>query len=194
MRTLSLLSLTVLLGCAAFAQTIVPGHPGYYGCAGPYIPLVTTPEVSLETVSAAPVGASNATYGLIAGATNSTLSIHNVNGNVGGTYTQPVWYSGGTTPLISSPSVQLPVPVALAQIIGRREHEAEREREHERAEAAQRPWVYYASEEETSSAVEASTAARSGQHAARTITNQDVERQNQNNGLVKYDNKTEQIK
>jgi hypothetical protein len=70
----------------------------------------------------------------------------------------------------------------------------EREREHERAEAQGRPWVYYASTEETSSAVDASTAARSGRHATRTITNQDVDQQNSKNGMVKYDGKTEQIK
>jgi hypothetical protein len=70
----------------------------------------------------------------------------------------------------------------------------EREREHERAEAQGRPWVYYASTEETSSAADASTAARSGRHATRTITNQDVDQQNSKNGMVKYDGKTEQIK
>jgi hypothetical protein len=70
----------------------------------------------------------------------------------------------------------------------------EREREHERAEAAPKAWIYFASEQETSSAVDASTAARSGRHAARTITNQDVDQQNSKNGFVKYDGKTEQIK
>jgi hypothetical protein len=135
------------------------------------------------------VGASNATYGLTAGATNGTLS--NVTGNIGGTYTQPVWYAGGTTPLISSPAVQLSVPVT-----GMHMHNMEgmeREREHERAEAP-KAWIYYASEEQTSSAVEASASARTGPHAARTITNQDVDRQNSKNGFVKYDGKTEQIK
>ena len=181
----------LLLSSAAFAQTVVPRVPGNfgYGC-GPYIPMVTTPEVSLETVSADPVGASNATYGLHAGATNSTLSESNVNGNVGGTYTQPVWYAGGTTPLISSPAVQLAVPVAQAQNMAR----MEREREHERAEGAAKPWTYYAGEEETASPVAASAAAHSMRPPARTITNQDVQQVNQNNGLVKYDGKTEQIK
>ena len=179
----------LLLSSIAFAQTVVPGRPGYYGCSSPYIPMVTTPEVSLETVSADPVGASNATYGLHAGATNSTLSISNVNGNVGGTYTQPVWYSGGTTPLISSPAVQLAVPVAQAQNLAR----MEREREHERAEGPSKPWTYYAGEEETGSPVVASAAARGARAPARTITNQDVEQVNQKNGTVKYDGKTEHI-
>jgi len=188
MRLLSLIFAVVLLSCVALAQTPITVRTGYYGCSGPYIPLVTTPQISLETVSAAPVGASNATYGLTAGATNATLS--NVTGNLGGVYTQPVWYAGGTTPLISSPAVQLPVPIAQMQYGERREHE----REHERAEAAPRAWIYYASEEETSSAVDASASARTGRHAARTITNQDVQQQNQKNGFVKYDGKTEQIK
>jgi hypothetical protein len=187
MRILTALFAAALLSSIAAAQ-VVPANVGYDGCGAPYIPRLTTPEVSLQTVSAAPVGATNATYGLTAGATNGTLS--NVSGNTGGTYTQPVWYAGGTTPLISSPAVELSVPVHM-QHMG---HMERMEREHERAEAAPKGWIYYALEEETSSAVEASTAARTGRHAARTITNQDVDQQNSKNGFVKYDGKTEQIK
>jgi hypothetical protein len=187
MRILIALCAAAFFSCAAVAQ-VVPANVGYDGCGAPYIPRLTTPEVSLQTVSANPVGASNATYGLTAGATNGTLS--NVTGNLGGTYTQPVWYAGGTTPLVSSPAVELSVPLVRMHNMER----MEREREHERAEAQSRPWVYYASTEETSSAVDASTAARSGRHATRTITNQDVDQQNSKNGMVKYDGKTEQIK
>jgi len=187
MRTLIVLCAAALLSCAAVGQ-VAPAVSVYDGYGAPYIPRLTTPEVSLETVSAAPVGASNATYGLTAGATNATLS--NVTGNLGGVYTQPVWYAGGTTPLISSPAVQLSVPAVQVHNMGR----MEREREHERGEAAPKAWIYYASEEETSSAVDASTAARSQRHAARTITNQDVDQENHKNGFVKYDGKTEQIK
>jgi hypothetical protein len=187
MRILIALCAAALFSCAAVGQ-VVPANVGYDGCGAPYIPRLTTPEVSLQTVSANPVGASNATYGLSAGATNGTLS--NVTGNLGGTYTQPVWYAGGTTPLVSSPAVELSVPLVRMHNMER----MEREREHERAEAQGRPWVYYASTEETSSAVDASTAARSGRHATRTITNQDVDQQNSKNGMVKYDGKTEQIK
>jgi hypothetical protein len=187
MRILIALCAAAFFSCAAVGQ-VVPANVGYDGCGAPYIPRLTTPEVSLQTVSAAPVGASNATYGLTAGASNGTLS--NVTGNVGGTYTQPVWYAGGTTPLVSSPAVELSVPLVRMHNMER----MEREREHERAEAQGRPWVYYASTEETSSAADASTAARSGRHATRTITNQDVDQQNSKNGMVKYDGKTEQIK
>lgn len=183
---------TLIALCAAFFTVVavgqvVPANVGYDGCGAPYIPRLTTPEVSLQTVSANPVGASNATYGLKAGATNGTLS--NVTGNVGGTYTQPVWYAGGTTPLISSPAVELSVPVERVRNLER----MERDRDHERAERLSRAWVYYASEEETASAVDASTAARSGRHATRSITNQDVDQENSKNGSVKYDGKTEQI-
>jgi hypothetical protein len=187
MRILIALFAATLFSSLAAAQ-VVPASVRYDGCGAPYIPRLTTPEVSLQTVSAAPVGATNATYGLTAGATNGTLS--NVTGNTGGTYTQPVWYAGGTTPLISSPAVELSVPVVHMQHIGYTER---MEREHEGAEAP-KAWVYYASEEETSSAVDASTAARTGRHATRTITNQDVDQQNSKNGFVKYDGKTEQIK
>ena len=187
MRILIALFAATLFSSVAGAQ-VVPASVGYDGCGAPYIPRLTTPEVSLQTVSAAPVGATNATYGLTAGATNGTLS--NVTGNTGGTYTQPVWYAGGTTPLISSPAVELSVPVVHMQHMG---HMERMEREHEGAEAP-KAWVYYASEDETSSAVDASTAARTGRHATRTITNQDVDQQNSKNGFVKYDGKTEQIK
>jgi len=187
MRILIALCAAALFSCAAVGQ-VVPANVGYDGCGAPYIPRLTTPEVSLQTVSADPVGARNATYGLAAGATNGTLS--NVTGNVGGTYTQPVWYAGGTTPLISSPAVDLSVPVVRMHNMDR----MERERDHERAEGQSHAWTYFASEQETASAVDASTASRSGRHATRTITNQDVDQQNSKNGFVKYDGKIEQIK
>src|SRR2546423_15398419 len=171
MRLLIALCAAALFSSVAVGQ-VVPANVGYDGCGSPYIPRLTTPEVSLQTVSVNPVGASNATYGLTAGATNGTLS--NVTGNLGGTYTQPVWYAGGTTPLISSPAVELSVPVVHIQHMG---HMERMEREHEGAEAP-KAWVYYASEDETSSAVDASAAARTGRHATRTITNQDTGQKN----------------
>jgi hypothetical protein len=189
MRAFSLCCAAVVLSSLASAQvTVVRGYAGY-GSGAPYVPLITTPEVSLQTASPNPVGASNATWGLVAGATNSTLS--QVNGDTNSDYTQPVWYAGGTTPLISSPSVQLPEAAPFA--MGHMEHMARMGREHGHHEMEARAWTYYAPEEETASAVEASATAKSGRHATRTITNQDVENQNQKNGMVKYDGKTEQI-
>jgi len=188
MRLFTLVCAVLLISATAFSQ--VPAARGYVvpGCCGPYIPLVTTPIVSLQTVSPNPVGATNATYGLIAGATNSTLSI--VNGNTSSVYTQPVWYQGGTTPLLSPPAVQLPGHGMRMEGMERMER---MEREHGHA-AELKAWTYYASAQQTSSAVEAATAAKSAKRATRTITNQDIDQVNQKTGTVKYDGKTEQIK
>ena len=190
MRLFSLVCVTLLGSGLALAQTtMVRPYPGAYGY-GPYVPLVTTPEISLEQGAPASVGASNATYGLVAGARNSTLSI--VTGSTSSVYTLPVWYSGGRAPLISSPEVSLQV----REVEGR-----EFAREERRVEGPGRAgegavtgaWTYYAPVEETSSAVEAAQAAKSAKPPVRTYGNQDVERQNEKNGTVKYDGKTEQI-
>jgi hypothetical protein len=185
MRLLTILCTFLLLSGLALGQsTVVRGYAGtcVYGC-GPFIPLVTTPMVSLNTVSTAPVGATNATGGLVAGARNSTLST--ISGSPDTVYTQPVWYSGGTTPLLG-PAVRLPFMAGHAM---EREHHMDREH-HEEARQA---WTYFSGAEETASAKEAAMTARSAKHAARTYNNQDVERQNQNNGQVKWDSKTEKI-
>src|SRR5437660_4175289 len=106
----------VLTAVAAFAQKPLP-HPGYspcfYGC-GPFVPLLTTPEISLEQFSPNPVGASNATTGLIAGATNATLS--QIQGSTSSVYTVPVWYQGGGAPIMM-PQVHL-----SPEVLGREGH------------------------------------------------------------------------
>lgn len=185
MRLLTAICALLLLSGLALGQaTMVRGYAGscVYGC-GPFIPLVTTPMVSLNTVSTSPVGATNATGGLVAGARNSTIGI--ISGSPDAVYTQPVWYSGGTTPLLG-PAVHLPfVPGQGMQ----REHRIEMERREE----ARQAWTYFSGAEETASAKEAAMTARSAKHAARTYTNADIERQNQNNGQVKWDSKTEKI-
>jgi len=184
----------LLLSVLSYGQN-ERGIPGYcpYGC-GPYIPLITTPSVSFSTVSPNPVGATNATGGLVAGATNSTLS--EVARNTDAVYTMPVWYSGGQTPRISpiaagSPRPQGPPPVA-APVHERemRHHERAERAEEVRAEpATQVAWIYFSSGRPTSGSGEAATE----QHAARSFSNDDVTRQNQKNGQVKYDSKTEKI-
>lgn len=193
MRLFSLACATLLSSAMALAQTaMVRPYPGGYGYGpyGPFVPLVTTPEVSLETGAPAPVGASNATHGLVAGASNATLSI--VTGNTSSVYTLPVWYSGGRAPMISSPEVSL----QTRQVSGREFPPEERQREERTTEPerAKAVWTYYASSAETSSAAEAAQGAKTGRRAPRTYTNQDVERQNEKNGSVKYDGKTEQIR
>jgi hypothetical protein len=185
MRLLTVLCSILLLSAVAVGQAPVRGIASYcpYGC-GPYIPLVTTPMVSLDTASTAPAGARNATGGLVAGATNSTLSMTNASPDA--VYTQPVWYSGGTTPVIGK-AVHLPLAIVPAVHV---RPEVERVRhEGERHPA----WLYFAPSEETASASEARASAKGAKKAARTYTNQDVERQNQKNGEFKYDGKAGKI-
>jgi len=185
MRPYLVLCAVVLLAVAAFGQQPVPPRiygPCFYGC-GPFIPLVTTPMVSLQQVSPNPVGASNATTGLIAGATNSTLS--QVSGNTSSVYTEPVWYQGGGAPLTTSAVHLWPEPVAHPM---RGMHGDHGPREEARAE-----WIYFSGSEHTANATSASAATKGGKKAGRMYTNDDVERQNQNNGNVKYKGKTEKM-
>ena len=184
MRAVTVICAILLLSVISLGQTGVRGYAGYcpYGC-GPYVPLITTPMLSLQTVSPNPVGATNATGGLIAGATNSTLS--EVSGNVSAVYTMPVWYSGGGTPLVS-PAVNAPVGSMRTRWMERGERAQRRE------EAEREGWTYFGSAEAISPA-QAASAAKGPRPAVRTFTNADVQRQNQQNGLVKYDNKTKKI-
>ena len=66
------------VGCAVlFVSSLAVGQTspihGYAGYGyGPYVPMLTTPEISLQSVpTTSPVGASNATAGLQAGARRS---------------------------------------------------------------------------------------------------------------------------
>jgi hypothetical protein len=187
MRLFAVACAVLFVSTLAIGQTTqIHGYTGYG--YGPYVPLVTTPEISLQQMSTMPTaGASNATGGLATGARNSTMEL--TSGNVSATYTQPVWYSGGTTPLISSPSVQLPVstekmPMQMMHM--------EMEMRHEHAEGG-KLWAFY-SEAETTGLVQAAASAKGGRRATRTITNQDIDQVNQKTGMVKYDGKTETIK
>jgi hypothetical protein len=190
MRLLTVFCVILFISTLSFAQTTVVRAQAVPGCCGPYIPLVTTPMISLQSVSPRSVGASNATWGLVAGASNSTLSM--TTGDTNSIYTQPVWYEGGTTPLISHPSVELgahPLRMEMREHMQHMRMEAEGH-----GPAAARGWTYYAPTEQSSSAVEAAAAARNGKRATRTVTNQDVDQLNQKTGTVKYDGKTEEIK
>jgi hypothetical protein len=212
MRPYLVLMTAVFLAVPAFAQQPFP-HPGYsscfYGC-GPFVPLLTTPEISLEQFSPNPVGASNATTGLIAGATNATLS--QIQGSTSSVYTVPVWYQGGA-PLIT-PQVRL-----VPELIGREGHlmhdamheerrheevreELREERRHEehshaershveegRREEARASWTYLTGPSPAAAANESKGVRKAGH----VYTNDDVTRQNDKNGSVKYDGKTEKI-
>jgi len=182
MRALPVVFSVLLLSALSFSQNRNPGVPAYcwYGC-GPYIPLVTTPILSFTTVSPNPVGATNATGGLTAGATNSTLS--EVTGDVDAVYTQPVWNFGGGTPLIS-PAVRSPLSQMRGMLPQNRPEAAPR-----REAPPPQPWIYFSAPEQT-----ASVAAAAGvRHPAHNYSNQDVERLNGENGVVHYDGKTEKI-
>jgi len=183
MRLFTLFCATLLLSGLALSQAPVRGYAGFR--YGPYVPLVTTPEISLQTASPASVGASNATYGLQAGARNSTLEM--INGNTSSNYTEPVWYSGGGAPLIS-PEVSLEPRPTRAH---REMHIMLEEHPEERGQAASRQWIYFGASE--MEAPVDTTAGKSARHATRTITNEDIDRANQNTGTVKYDGKSEKI-
>jgi hypothetical protein len=202
--TVVVLTAAVLTTGAAFGQQPVPRPYGgcFYGC-GPDIPLVTTPEISLQQVSPNPVGASNATTGLIAGATNSTLS--EIQGSTSSVYTEAVWYQGGA-PLIT-PQVNLwPEPIgreghpmreAMYQERSREEGPREAHRRDDRSGAhggkeraataeARVDWTYL-------TGPGPATAANGTAKAGKVYNNDDVTRQNDKNGVVKYDDKTEKI-
>jgi len=191
MRPYLVLFVVALIAVAAFGQQPVPRpySPCFFGCA-PFVPLVTTPMVSLEQYSPNPVGATNATTGLIAGATNSTVS--QLQGSTSSVYTVPVWYQGGA-PLMA-PGVNL-----LPEAIGRGGHVIrhpmmEAPSPHERAAREEaRGWLYFTGSEHTSDIVSAARAAKGTRQAGHVYTNDDVTRQNDNNGTVKYGGKTEKM-
>jgi hypothetical protein len=187
----------LLMTAAAFGQQ---PFPCAYGC-GPYVPLLTTPMMSLQQASPNPVGASNATTGLIAGATNSSLS--QLQGSTSSTYTEPVWNQGGGAPAIASDVHIHP------DTIGREGHltrdmrgvtpmnlNEERARE-ERAprQEARAGWTYYSGHERTGSpaAAAAANGSKGAVKAGHVYTNDDITRQNDKNGNVKYDDKTEKL-
>lgn len=209
-----ILTTVILTAVSVFGQQPIPRPfgPCFYGC-GPYIPLVTTPEISLQQFSPNPVGASNATTGLIAGATNSTLS--QIEGSTSSVYTGAVWYQGGA-PLIA-PQVHL-----WPETVGReghptrdgmlgtmddprsrdegprgarptathfgeghiRDNRSREERSQHPSEEARGDWTYFTGP---------ATAASSFKKAAHAYGNDDVARQNDKNGAVKYDGKTEKM-
>jgi hypothetical protein len=200
MRPYLLMIAVVLMAAAAFGQQPYPYDAlCFYGC----VPRLTTPEISLGQASPNPVGATNATTGLIAGATNSTLS--QIQGSTSSVYTLPVWYQGGGAPLLSEEVDLSPEPLSSDRRMYEEMREDMREENHEMrvreerlrdsrhasadekaAKSEQRPlvWTY----------INGPAAEGSGvKKAERTLTNEDVARQNEKNGVVKYEGKTEKI-
>ena len=175
MRLLNTLCMVLLLsGLAAAQATIIGGTasnwaPAYGVYAAPFVPLVTTPSVTLATVSPSAAGASNATFGNVAGASNATLSI--VSQPPVGVYTQPVWYG----------------PFATGETPAESMTEA---RHGQRAHAFDVGVASWQSSQSVTHLMASSTGAKK---ASRTYTNQDVDQVNQKNGTVKYRGKTEHI-
>ena len=200
MRPYLIFAVVIVMAAAAFGQGPGPYAGGcIYGC-GPYVPRLTTPEISFQQVSPNPVGATNATTGLIAGATNSTLS--EVNGSTDSVHSEAVWEQGGGAPMIS-PDVHLwPEPIGregrplhammheMMHEEGAREERREEPRGHEKARAS---WTYIAEwQGAAESPAEAAQGKGSVQHG-HVYTNDDVTRQNDKNGQVKWDSKSEKI-
>jgi hypothetical protein len=152
--------------------------------------------LSLQTVSPNPVGASNATTGLIAGATNATLS--EIQGSTSSEYTVPVWYEGGGAPLTASDVQLWPEPIGreghpMRNVMREeRPHEGRPNERGPRAEA-RGGWMYYTGPEHTSDAALVANQAKGARKAGHVYTNDDVTRQNDKNGDVKYDGKTEKL-
>lgn len=184
MRSLKSLCLVLLLSGLAAAQATVMGGtasnwvPPYGVYAAPFVPLVTTPSVTLATVSPSAAGASNATLGNIAGATNATLSI--VSQPPAGAYTQAIWSAPYTQPSWFGPS-------AAAETAPESMSEARPAR---RAHAFD---VGVASWQSSTGAAHLMASSSGAKKAGRTYTNQDVDQVNQKNGIVKYGGKTEHI-
>jgi len=199
MRPYFVLCAVALIAVTAFGQDVHHHRRnphGFFGGDdygyGTYAPLITTPMMSFQTVSPNPVGASNATTGLEAGATDATAS-ELPESSTSSDYTVAVWYQGGS-PLIAPEVNTWPIGREAGMMHGPmkgmgEEHRAmdgEREPRHEkRAE-----WTYFSGAEYTASVAGAAKGPGPGKHS---YTNEDVTRQNEKNGNVKYDSKTEKI-
>jgi hypothetical protein len=179
MRQVLVVVAVLLVASMAFGQaTVVGGWATNLGWAGyypapPFIPVITTPSLTLQSFSPAPVGASNATFGLNAGATNSTLSI--ITPASSSSYTLPVWYGNG-------PVVATTVPEVVV-------HEGKAERE--KKAFMETGVAMFGMGPGTAESVAQAKANR--KPATHSYTNQDIDRINQTNGLVKWDGKTEHI-
>jgi hypothetical protein len=145
--------------------------PAYGVYLAPFVPLVTTPEVTLSTVSPAAVGASNSSFGLVAGATNATLSSEFIGEPPVGVYTSLNWY--GPT---AQPEVGLAGPRAYER------------------KGKEQPFDFIAGMRESRESVARLMGeAKPARKASHSYSNQDIDRMNETTGTVKYGGKTEHI-
>ena len=182
MRQLTTFCMAIILpALAAGQETLISGHavnwapPGVY--AQPFVPLLSTPTMSFENVSPSPVGATNATAGNVAGATNATLSV-----------------------FPAGPVVQYPPSLALGlenspiESGAEAEARAEAESRGEATAAETRPLeLGVASFQDSYGVAQLAASSRARQQAKRLYTNLDVERMNQMTGMVKFEGKTERL-
>lgn len=190
MGPLKSLSLVLLLSGFALGQATVIGGtagnwaPPYGVYAAPFVPLVVTPEVSLETVSPSSVGASNATFGNVAGARNSTLEI--VTQPPVGVYTVPVFY-GPKPGEHHGAAMEMHREIEMEMRGGMREHEGMHEEHMRHGEVGVTSW------QSSHSVKQLMASAAPVKKASRTYTNADIDRFNQSTGDVKYDGKSEKM-
>ena len=175
-RLLIAFSLLALCGLASAQVTVISGYasnwaPGYSvyqtpgAYAAPFVPLVTTPSVSIETGLPTQTGASNATAGNVAGATNSTISI--------------VAPNMSAAPGLQSAQEAAPRP--------------ESEPSTQSAAPSTSGFEFGAASFEGSLGASQLPTSRPQQRPARIITNDDIARLNQQNGTVQFRGKTEKI-
>jgi len=179
MRLLNIFCTLVMLSSFAAAQaTVIGGYasnwpPNYGVYATPFVPLVTTPSVSLDSYSPLPAGASNATQGLVAGASNSTFD--NVVSGPGAAFAVTHWYG---------PAVEGPGAAAI---------EKQPEPEHSRVYRDQPFETGVAFFQSSEGVATLAGLSKPAAKASRTVTNDDIDRMNQNTGTVKYESKTEKL-
>ena len=164
-------SLLVLSGLAAAQAAVIGGTAGTWGqpfvYAAPFIPLVTTPSYSWSSTPAASVSWSNG-----AGARNSTIEAF---------AGESRWHYDGFHQ----------VREEMFRENVREGHEGMERREESKHEHAFRSGI--GSSDFSESAAQLMSARGSSKKAARTFTNDDVQKMNDNNGNVKYQGKTEHI-
>jgi hypothetical protein len=183
MRKLTVFCMAIILPALAAGQAAVTSGyagnwtpPGTY--AQPFVPRLSTPSMSFESVSPSPVGASNATAGNVAGATTATFSVS----PPGPVVQHPPSMAMGpsNTSIESWSDFELPTD---AESRGEATPSAET-----------RPLeLGVASLQDSYGVAQLAAASRARREAKRLYTNLDVERMNQMTGLVKYEGKTERI-
>ncbi len=166
--TILVCSLLVLSGFAAAQATVIGGTAGTWGqpfvYAAPFIPLVTTPSYSWNSTPAP-----SSSWGNAAGARNSTIEAF---------AGESRWHNDGMR------------EERFREARGEG-HESMERREDGKHERAFRSGI--ASSDFSQSAAQLMSARGSAKKAARTYTNDDVQRMNNDNGNVKYQGKTEHI-